>query len=194
MGWIVHIRACLERRTVVDYEDLDELVDQFASEATGFSSATDDWPYIWDLMREIRERFRKTYYPSREDKDAAWARFAEARDELSAVRERIEEESASTLEDIERLAQQARPPCDLQQLFDGFVDGAIGYSDREYLGKWREELSDYNEALATAKDEFHRRKDEMIPKDRKAAYEAIEDVKEAIDQEWERYREYKDNL
>lgn len=100
----------------MDGKQLDALIDHFeilTKTGQNISNPQPDWKAVWAKAAEVQEAFREVRYPTKQERDDAWERFAAIREEVSrrAQQEGDERWSQSTYHRDTILSQieSARP-------------------------------------------------------------------------------------
>lgn len=107
----------------VEYRELDELISALKNYVEFLNPHKGYWSELWTLVKQINSGFKEVRYPSREDKEKAWALFqglikrAKERSEQNKARIRQQEEewerkkqkSKFTREEIILKAESAGP-------------------------------------------------------------------------------------
>src|SRR3972149_2328421 len=126
----------------MDYQELDRLISELEEKVEDAERGGCTWKEVWSDVGHIGAQFKGTWYPTRDDKDAAWARFQEMVQRIKARREehrerseqrrresedkredwtRKAEVSARHKEEIVSHARSGRPPSGLEEMLAGVV-------------------------------------------------------------------------
>jgi len=171
----------------MEWKDLDSMIDELvritptvSSGSQVFRSTKEQWGKVWDLCKEIQAKFKAVRYPTAAERQIAWERFCDLRNEASRRKstesERLAAHSEGYRKEILRLAERARWSQVLDTVF--FFDPTSKEEMKQLgalLGKARRMLSDH--------------KSEMIRDDKQCCFEAIVEAQATHDEYWCRYKE-----
>lgn len=151
-----------------------------------------DWRSLFNLAKEIQAGFNsKVRYPSRDDQQAAWARFNEARSKLrsssDADREHRRSRSESWLKEILRLVGSATVPGAVDNLL--LAASGIGIA---LMGTSKEEMIEKGRKLREAGRLLSEKKHEMIREHKDEAFTRIQEVQRDHNEWWGRYNAAKE--
>lgn len=167
----------------MDYECLDALIYELEDLCGLAVSGHRRWGEVWEHVRTIGQAFKETRYPTRADKDDAWAHFQRVVDDIK-VRERWQRHETETLssqhrDEVLRHAYQARTCYEEHP----FVDMLL-----PRLNDRREELQAASRHLREAWNQWSERKGEMLGRDRKEVFAELRQIQDGLDLCWDEYR------
>jgi len=171
----------------MDSRELDKLIDELKEALPddpgfiGIGVVRQDWRPFWALAKEIQAGFSAgVRYPTKELRQAAWERLNALRDE------------ASRRGDRERDHLSAKSKHHRDAIF-GECKG-IGWSqlsdDIWFFDKTTvEQMKSRGQYLGKLMQYFSEHKTEMLPEDKSACHERIQEIKEEHDNFWAKLRE-----
>jgi hypothetical protein len=190
----------------MEYKELDALIEQLKVAVEDNDPQKGYWKELWALAKQIGSGFKETRYPSKADKDDAWNKFQELREQASARsgedRARIEkqkqewegrqERSSQARSIVEGKAAQTRPLSGIEQAIGGIILAPILLVDAilrdilglEQLDQVKEELLSCNAKMREAWDLFGKHKSDLLPGDKSKTYEALFAAQERLNQAW----------
>lgn len=161
----------------MEWRSLNHLISELKAEASPGSFrhlitlTGPNWHRVRDMIEKIHDGFRDVRYPTKEDRDRAWARFMEAKAEAHSRRgeeeEALRHRSAEHRSSILRLVERARP-------------GFLTSPDADTLKALGRHLSKAGKSLSDHKDE-------MIASHKHECFEAITATREQLDKWWKAY-------
>jgi len=167
----------------MEWEKLDQLIADFEARlapkpepeaSLGLGAAF--WRETWEAAARIQEGFREARYPTKEEKDAAWARFAAIRKVASRRQQEEWKErtgvSRKHRDEIFAKIEAARPT-------------GISASDRHAA----DQLKSLAEALKEAGEQLSQAKDEMLAEQKQECFKALQEVRRAHDALWSEVRQ-----
>jgi hypothetical protein len=172
------------------HEDLDRKInrlDSLVSEAQGFSFfAFQKWDETFELIKEIQEDFKKKIrYPTKAERDAAWQRFFNLREEAYQTKRKLaEDKSKDHFNEINRLLGDAD--------YSGFVETIMNITTMGLLQTTPDDMKWKGKKLREAGQLFKSVKHEMTREHKAEIHERIVSIRESHDAYWERYREYRE--
>jgi hypothetical protein len=172
------------------YEDLNSKISKLESKVLAsqsfFGFAPHQWNEVFELCKEIQEDFKKKIrFPTKAERDEAWQKFFELREEAYRLRnEQYKEKSQQRYNEIDSYLRDAYWNALEDEIGDVFTFGLMRTTaDRM---KWK------GKQLREAGVLFKKYKHEMT-KDHKAdIHERMVSIREQHDIFWERYREYQE--
>jgi hypothetical protein len=190
----------------MEYKELDALIEQLKEAVEDNDPQKGHWKELWALAKQIGSGFKETRYPTKSDKDDAWNRFQELREQASARsdedRTRIEkqkqewegrqERSSQARSKVEGRAAQTRPLSGIEQAIGGIILAPILLVDAilrdilglEQLDQVKEELLSCNAKMWEAWDLFSQHKNDLLPGDKSKTYETLFAAQERLNQAW----------
>ena len=190
----------------MDYKELDDLIEQLKEAVEEGDPQKGYWKELWALVKRIGAGFKGTRYPSNEDKNKAWSRFRELREQASARSEsdraRVEEQkkewekrkeqSLKTRCKVEGKSTQARPLSSLERgvgniilapllLVEAILRDIFGL---EKLDQIKEELLNCNAKMREAWELFNTHKGDLLPGDKAQTYKSLIAAQERLDRAW----------
>ncbi len=186
----------------MDSGQLDKMIDQLERQFASPWSAKRDWKALWAVIREISANFKETRYPTRDERDAAWARFQLTVNNIKEVqtseyeeRNAHREQSASHLARIRHFAEAAEPDNAFGELLVHLATGGVSLIAKlaieALLGKSDEEFQQLrarSEAMKSAWEYLSDHKTQMIGSDKAAAYSILEKTKGRLDTDWNHWK------
>jgi len=200
----------------MNHTDLDGKISELDGQINGFSLSKKDgafWKASWALVREIGGSFKDVRYPSRYDKDAAFARFQEIVKEMKEQREQhakqFETRSDSSQELKSRIfamAKSAWPHADgfedfamivtgmmvlkvAAQMFAEVVTTLIGLRSADPREQEKNRLMGLSRNMKAAWDTFTSRKDELLPRDKAECFKILQGTQAELDKAWAEFKE-----
>lgn len=203
----------------MDYSELDRLVSQLEQLVEEANPRKGYWGELWSLVRQTGAGFKETRYPTRDDKDRAWDRYqdlverARARSEENKKRLELNERewkkrqvnSESLRDQIQGKAASSRPLTDFERglgdiflfpikMAEAILSQLLGLKTPSELEEIRQELLACNRTLQDAWKTFNDRRSELLPGDRKQAYESLQKARQRLDEAWEQWKAKKSAL
>jgi len=200
----------------MDYQELDRLISELEEKVEDAERGGCTWKEVWSDVGHIGAQFKGTWYPTRDDKDAAWARFQEMVQRIKARREehrerseqrrresedkredwtRKAEVSARHKEEIVSHARSGRPPSGLEEMLAGVVllpleaiVRTVTLGHGSILPEHREQLRYWSQRIREAWDLFKEHKEEILGRDRKELFDKLKEEQAACDRAWERLK------
>lgn len=174
-----------------DYQDLDirlhsleELIDVFGRPIFG-TTAKDEWDRIFTEIEKVQEEFKSVRYPTRLEREEAWKRFCDLRNEAyQARRDQWDKRSEEHCDELLKMLHDAD--------YDPLAAGLGQLVTFGILKVTRDDMIERGQLLKEASNQFTAVKREMSGKHKSEVYERMIRVRENHDIFWERYREYKD--
>jgi len=203
----------------LEYRELDDLISSLQNYVELLNPHKGYWSELWTLVKQINSGFKEVKYPSREDKEKAWALFqglikrAKERSEQNKARIRQQEEewerkkqkSKFTKEEIILKAESAGPMSGFQRSFSEIfvlpgkiiadvITGLFGMNDDKDLDDIYKELLECNRALEKGWELFNQNIELMLPGDKNEAYKYLQDARKKLDYAWSQWKEKKTAL
>ncbi len=200
----------------MDYSELDRFIDRLQDAVEDTDPQKGYWRELWALVRQIGDGFKESRYPTLEDKRQARERFnelvarAKARSDQQKAQinerrrewERKEQRSRNTLSRVESKLAAARPTSDFERaiadvilapllLVERLLSAILGLED---IDEVRQELLACNEKMREAWGLFREHKDDLLPGDRKKAYDSLTATQKRLNQAWERWKDTKQRV
>lgn len=177
---------------------LEEMIGEAESGRIKFGEA-------WGLIKQIGAFFKGTHFGSAQEREQSWGRFQTLVQRVRATQQERQanwegrsQTSIRHKNEILRCANEAEPPNEsltavVEWLFAPVIPLARmaveaifpGSEDREVHSL----LEHCSERLRHGWQLLSDYKDEMLGRDKKEAFEALQKAKESLDRAWERYRE-----
>jgi len=174
------------------YEKLNDKIYELQQEVDGLkytlltSHIADSWETIIDLMNEIQEDFKSVRYPTRQDRENAWQRFFELRQEIYRKKnQRYEEVSKNhkdTLFDLLKGLEYWQLREGLRQMF--FTE----------LNVIKAEVIENGKKLNEAGKYFSSVKHEMTGDDKVEVFNKIKEIRESHDEFWRNFKDRSQEL
>lgn len=134
------------------------------------------WLDVWRKASEIQDAFRSVRYPTREEREAAWERFCDVRDQANQIaqHERNDRKARSSVwkQNILQLAEGARPV------------------DMPFFPTSRDEMIAMGQQLKEAGQSLSRNKGEMIAEHKSECFERIKEIREIHNAWWDDYKSH----
>jgi hypothetical protein len=172
------------------HEDLDRKInrlDSLVSEAQGFNFfGFHKWDETFELIKEIQEDFKnkKIRYPTKSERDAAWQRFFNLREEAYQTKRKLaEEKSKGHFNEINRLLGDAD--------YSGFVETIMNIGSMGLLQTTPDDMKWKGKKLREAGTLFKSVKHEMTREHKVEIHERIVSIRESHDAYWEQYKQYR---
>lgn len=161
-----------------------EKVDLAARPVIG-PTTTDDWNKVFLLMNEIQEEFKTVRYPKKFDRDAAWKKFCEIRDDAyQSKRRQYINKSEEHYDTLYRMLNNAYYDWDADTVVKHVLWGAFKVTI--------DEMKRRGKLLSEARNLFKSVKQEMTKERKGEIHEKIVEVKESHDEFWQRVRDYRE--
>jgi len=194
----------------MDASELDHLLDSLESDVNAASPLHTKWRPVWDLIRIIGDSFKSVHYPTAEGKNEAWRRFQSLVQRVKDIqaeererREQISSISEQHKDEILACASAATPPNALEEaigaivlspievpvkaIVDAVLPGPEVDETRELLKYCSQKLSEGWRLLSLYKGE-------MLGRDKKEAFDALNDAKESLNAAWSRYKSAREEV
>jgi hypothetical protein len=178
----------------MDYDDLDKQIDALNQEVQRAKSGTGSgWKEVWTMIKTIGSSFKGIRYPTSADREAAWIRFEKIVEEVKA--NRVEHGNAwkNRSSTSERVKNELLRYAELADRDDVITAGAKGVIGALSLGLLRESegegLHARSRALKSAWERFGQRKDELLARDKREVFDALQRAKERLDRDWTAFKQ-----
>jgi hypothetical protein len=190
----------------MEYKELDALIEQLKEAVEDNDPQKGYWKELWALAKQIGSGFKETRYPTKADKDDAWNKFQELREQASARSEedraRIEkqkqeweerqERSSQARSKVEGKAAQTRPLSGIEHAIGDIILAPLLLAEAilrdilglEQLDQIKEELLSCNAKMREAWELFNRHKNDLLPGDKSKTYKALIEAQERLNQAW----------
>lgn len=185
-------------------DELDELIDELETAVEDAAPLRTKWKPVWDHIRAISAGFKGSRYPSREEREAAWARFQSLIDRVKEIqskedelRESMRGVSERHRDEIIARAHAAIPASGFEEGLAGAflapINFAMAFVDKLLPGapidEHKEMLKACSETLSEGWGLLSRYKSEMLGGHKQEAFEALSNAKEILDNQWARSKE-----
>ncbi|MBU1083170.1 hypothetical protein KKE14_01910 [Patescibacteria group bacterium] len=186
----------------MDSHNLDGLINSLRGDLNyTLGESKKNWRNIWDRIKVIGASFKETRYPTRDEKDSAWARFQSIVDDVKNAQDEDrrkwkdkEQSSGSYKSQILSCVQQSKSSGVVGELaYSGLglniIESAInqiGGAAEDDHGK--AELVDASSALKRGWDLLSSHKNEMTGRDKQEVFQALNDAQSQLDQAWTSYK------
>lgn len=145
-----------------------------------------DWAPVWALCKDIQAHFNaKPRFPTREQREAAWMRFNDLRNDAAALRdaERADFIAMSTFyrDDILSSARVLM----YHPAADTFLGPFLGHETADEMKRAGIRLRELGQQLS-------REKHKMTREHKQECFEYLQEVRASHDIFWERYREHRE--
>ena len=155
------------------------------------------WKEVWTEIRAISQAFKATRFPTKDQREAAWAKFQGVVDRVKSMQETQQEErkkravtSQLHTEDILWHVRSAHPS---DELFSALIDAPGALLDQVLPGPQidsrKDELKACSAELQKARAAFSEKKDEMIGRDKHRVFEEIQEAQKELDAAWQSWSE-----
>lgn len=143
-----------------------------------------EWDDIFELCKEINEYFKNVRYPTKQERDVAWQKFFNLRDEAHKVRrsQLVERSKGHYNELISRLNQ-----VDYNTFTDFVVGNVLSVG---FLKATPDEMRENGKELGIIGAHFKRVKHEMIKEHKIAIHERMVEVRRNHDVFWGKYKNH----
>lgn len=198
----------------MDYRGIDALIDSLQATVDLEAPQKGYWRGLWALVGEIKTGFNQVRYPTREEKQAAWERLNDLIERAKERGEREKEQrekrqkewegkvrrSEQTRSRLESQLGGTRPVTELERMIAAVVLAPLLLLEAalrsvlglEQLDEILEDLKRCSSAMKEAWSFFSAHKGDMLPADKHAAYEQLNNAQERLNDAWTRYKEAKD--
>lgn len=160
------------------------------------------WRQVWDEIGAVRAALKQVLFPSKADREAAWAQLNKIADLANTHREEWvawKDESADLKNEILCRAEAARPVSELEKmlalsfmlpflLIETLIDTVFELISGCHFDRAKEELQGMNQMLAQAWREFGEHKAQMSGRDKHEVYEFLMKVGAEVKDAWARYK------
>jgi hypothetical protein len=191
----------------VEYQELDDLIESLAGIANLHHDGNTDWRPAWDIIKAIGAGFKGTRYPTRDAHQAAWDKtqalieqIKKMQDADFAKRREFNEQSGEHRDTIMRMADNAKSDNGLGDVMLFLVTGGLSHIGKQMLDavfgetdEVKEELDRRSSYLKDAGSYFSEHKGEMKRADKDAAFEHIGRIRDALNLDWEEWKQAKSN-
>jgi hypothetical protein len=141
-----------------------------------------DWPPVWDLCKRIQEAFKSgDGFSSREEQNAAWARFAAARKKASDLAEKEKEAFAYQSKEIRNDILRDIKYCTYSPLSD-----AIFFFDPTTV----EDIKRMGQTLKDAGQKLSDSKKWMLGEHKNECFQAILEHRASLDNFWSQRKQH----
>lgn len=170
------------------HEDLNKKINRLESKVAAsqsiFGFQSHQWNEIFELCKEIQEDFKKKIrFPTKAERDEAWQRFFDLREDAYRLRnEQYEEKSRQRYNEIDRYLRDAYWNAIEDEIGDIFTFNLMRTTKEQM--KWK------GEQLREAGNLLTKYKHEMTKEHKAEIHERIVSIRENHDVFWERYKEY----
>lgn len=200
----------------MDYQELNDLITRLRALVEESDPQKGYWKELWAFVREISDGFRAARFPSRAERDEAWAKFHALREQANqrsaTERARIEERkkqwetrqqrSSEARSKIIIKTAHTRPSTEIEraiaapillpiQLIDAALRKILGL---EELDAVKEELQFCSQHMREAWQLFTEMKGEMLPADKAHIYKVLSDAQARLDAAWARWKDDSNRL
>lgn len=160
----------------MDFTELNRAIDSLEQEAESAAYRGKGWQEVWGSIKSIGAVFKQTRYPTKDEKDAARARFQEIVDRVKSYQANAQQERAGRAEVSERhkyaiiaLAESGHPGRDLiTAFFENVVSATtLGALQNDY----QYELEQWSKKLKEAWQRFTEYKDEILGRDNQEIFQ-----------------------
>lgn len=175
----------------MEWEELDALIDELDAmidfrTGSGFRGTISvlvptsiTWGDIWAKAKEIQVGFKNVRYPTRAQREAAWERFNNLRDEAS--------ERSKNEQDSRRWKSESHRSDILSQIKSARPSNMMGLHSVNI-----EEMKSLGRVLKQAGQMLNKYKDEMLGEHKQECFEAIREMREVHDIWWEELKAEKE--
>lgn len=179
--------------------ELDSKIESLNKAIHPFLASRLDWKAIWIQIRDIGASFKGARYPSKENKDNAWARFQSLVQEVrakQALEKAKSEKEKGTSEELKELilskAQAAIPPSRIEEAIASLISAPITIPLNTLLPGSLDEtkmtLQSCSGLLSEGWQMLSMHKSQMMGRDKKEAHEALTRTRERLDDAWARWK------
>lgn len=184
-----------------DYREVNRNISKLESMIPGiFSFGKPDWKAIWNQIKITGKSFKGSRFPSKEEHQSAWDRFQKLVSKVKAKQaeeqkewENKKAESARLREMIVSQAISARPyDSGLADVILTIATGGINLLLDAIMGPFDEEkqmLKSCGQQLQKGWTMLRENKEKMLGRDKRIAFEALNETKELLDRRWKNYKE-----
>lgn len=172
------------------HKDLDAKINRLESKVLASKSifGFHEWDETFRLTKEIQEDFKKKIrYPTKAERDAAWQKFFNLREDAYRIkREQVEEKSRQHFNELRRMLRFAGYDALGDALFEVFTLGLTfgAFQTTVEDMKWK------GKQLREAGQLFKTVKHEMTREHKAEIHEMMVSVRASHDDFWQRYRDY----
>jgi hypothetical protein len=189
----------------VEYQELDSLIDSLEQVLDLHDNGSTDWRPVWDIIKTIGAEFKGARYPTRDAQQAAWNRKQGLIEQVKklqeadfAKRRQFNEQSAEHRDTIMRIADNAKSDNGLGDVALFLVTGGLSHIGKQLLeavfgetDEVKEELDRRSSYLKDAGSYFSQNKGEMKRSDKDTAYEHMNEIRDALNADWEEWKHAK---
>lgn len=180
--------------------DLFNMVVRLERELSDAGTGKTDWKEHWASIRAVRDAFKGVRFSTREGRQETWDRFQSAVTNFKAKQDRYFQERRSDAEASRHHLGEVRSRANFDHVSDGMIlldilagpstmiakipmDALFGQSDEE-----KERLQLYARRMKGAWSYFQSHKDDLRGPDRGAAYSALREAQERLDDMWANWK------
>jgi hypothetical protein len=175
----------------IGYQELDskirDLTDTIDRAQSFFgNSSRHDWDHIFELCGEINEHFKNVRYPSKNERDIAWQRFFNLRNNAYSVRK---EQTFSRSKDFYNEIMGRLDNADYNAIGDFIVGHIMSFG---LLKETVEDMKSKGRALGNIGSYFKSVKHEMIGEHKANIHERMIEVRQHHDNFWGQHKSYRE--
>lgn len=183
-----------------DYREVTRNISKLESMLPGIIDfAKPDWKAIWNQIRITGQSFKGSRFPSKQQHEDAWNRFQKLVTDVKAQQahnqknwEKKKDESERLKDMIVSQARSARPyDSGLADVILTIATGGANLLLNAIMGPFDEEkamLISCGKRLQEGWAMLRDNKEKMLGKDKGAAFEALNETKELLDDRWDSYK------
>lgn len=184
-------------------DGIEALLDSLEVLADAAEGRKAKWRDVWSEIKNIGQEFKRCRFPTKQERQEAWDRFQSIIDDVKYRQEQAKNEFAERvrvseyhLDEVMSYAQRATPSSaaadailailtgGITTLVSAGIDAILGpFDERKY------ELQKCSEAMKEGWSYFSSNKTEMFGKDKKAAFEALSEASEALNNAWSDWKQ-----
>jgi len=188
-----------------DYNDLKTEISNLESMISKgfFSTHKPNWKSIWKQIKMIGSNFKGMKFPTKEEHQQSWSKFQSIVNEVKCCQKEEQDkwnqkkaESNKLKNDIIAQAHRAELPGNIGSLIVSMATFGISEILSTIMGPFDEkkrELQSASEELKKGWDMLNMYKTDMLGRDKYDAFQALNKVKENLDNEWNDYKQKRQN-
>ena len=187
---------------MAEYQTVIENISRLRSMIPGDLSERTNFKSIWSQIKVVGNSFKGARFPNPEQHQKAWGEFQQLVDNVKNLQEEDQENwerrkirSGELRNKIINQAHTAKPPSEMFEGILSMLTGGISSVLSEIMGPFddrKRDLQRCNEWLKEGWDTLNSNKDEMLGKDKQAAFSALNETKDRLDEAWAKYKQERD--
>lgn len=176
----------------MDDADLDELISEIEDVGEEFLAGEARWSDFWNKVVEARTAFRDIRYPSRAEKDDARNHLESI---VSSVKERQAEQSeelkSEYMEELDGVDVPSEFNSAIGDLFTGVIRGLFPIQSDDHESQQETLLKMASDEMREIRERFKQDQWRCTPSDRQEIWDRYNELKERLDEAWNRLKRAK---